>query len=196
MEIFDRIFELINANLIYCLPAMILTLLTFQLFFKDKLQFKKAYRIIKWIIIGYSILNLIYFLIGITVYPDQSSFFNRATGKYWLNYWLMMFSAILLPFSLLYKKIGIKPLYLLFVSIMLKIGWYFERYIIFLADYSSRQFNPERESDWLTSPWSGFYLTWIQGFTLALILIGITIIIGRYENKKTVHNNSLAKWRV
>jgi len=168
---------------------MILTLLTFQLFFKDKLKFKKAYRIIKWIIIGYAIVNLIYFLIGITVYPDQSAFLNRATGKYWLNYWIMMFSAILLPFSLLYKKIGIKPLYLLFVSIMMKIGWYFERYVIFLADFNIRQFEPDRESDWLTSPWSGFYLTWIQGFILALILIGLTTLIARNTRKKTVHNN-------
>lgn len=117
------------------------------------------------------------------MYPDQSAFLNRATGKYWLNYWLMLFSAILLPFSLLFKKTGIKPFYLLFVSIMMKIGWYFERYVIFLADYNSRQFKPERESDWLTSTWRGFYLTWIQGYILALILIGLTRVIERYENK-------------
>jgi hypothetical protein len=188
MEIFDRIFELIDANLINCLPAMILTLLTFQLFFKDKLQFKKAYRIIKWIIIGYAIFNLIYFLIGITVYPDQSAFLNRATGKYWLNYWLMMFSAILLPFSLFYKKIGIKPFYLLFVSIMMKIGWYFERYVILIASHNSYEYWTGTETHWLNSPWSGFYMTWIQGFILALILIGLTTIIGRNKRTKTVHN--------
>ncbi|UOR30056.1 hypothetical protein GSB9_03380 [Flavobacteriaceae bacterium GSB9] len=188
MEIFDRILELINANLIYCLPAMILTLLILQLLFKDRLQFKKAYRIIKWIIIGYAIVNLIYFLIGLIVYPDQSAFLNRATGKYWLSYWIMMFSVVFLPFSLLYKNIGLKPFYLLFVSVMMKIGWYFEKYVIFFADYNIRQFDPERESDWLTSPWSGFYLTWIQGLILALILIGLTTIIGRNKRTKTVHN--------
>ena len=70
---------------------------------------------------------------------------------------------------------------------MMKIGWYFERYIIFLADYSIRQFDPEKESDWLTSPWSGFYLIWIQGVILALILIGVIIIIERLENKVYQH---------
>ena len=185
MEIVDRIFELISANLIYCLPAMILTLLTFQLFFKDKLLFKKAYQIIKWIIIGYAIVNLIYFFIIIIAYPDESAFLNRATGKYWLNTWIMMFSAVLLPFTLLYKRIGIKPLYLLFISIMMKIGWYFERYVILFASYNSYHSWTETETHWLNSPWSGFYMTWIQGFILALILIGIIKIT---EKKKTVHN--------
>ena len=189
MEIFDRILKLINVNLIYCLPAMILTLLILQLVFKNKLQFRKAYRGIKSIIIGYAIINLIYFLIALIVYPEQSAFLNRISEKYWLSYWLMMFSVVLLPFSLLYKKIGLKPLFLLFVSIMMKIGWYFERYGIFIAHYNLRQLYPKRESNWLTSPWSGFYLIWIQGIFLAFILISLTTIIGHYKNKKTVHNN-------
>lgn len=182
MEIFDRILELISANLIYCLPAMILTILLLQVFFKDKFQFKKAYRIIKWIIIVYAVVNLISFLIGIIVFPDKSVFLNRATGKYWPNYWLMMFSVIILPFSLLYKKIGIKPFYLLFVSIMLKIGWYFERYVILIASHYSYQYWTETEPNWLNSPWSGFYMTWIQGFILALILIGLIKITEKKKN--------------
>ena len=189
MEIFDRILELINANLIYCLPTMILTLLLFQVFIKEKFQFKKAFRIIKWIIIVYAIVNLISFLIGIIVFPDKSAFLNRATGKYWPNYWLMMFSAIFLPFSLLHKRIGIKPFYLLFVSLMMKIGWYFHFYVILLASHFSYSSWTETETDWLNSPWSGFYMTWIQGFILALILIGLIKIT---EKKKTVHNKELS----
>ena len=188
MDTFDRILDLINTNLIYCLPAMILTLFILQLLFRDRLQFKKAYLIIKWIIIGYVIVNLFSFIIFIIINPEKSAFINRATGKYWFSYWFMIFSSLFLPFLLFYKKIGLKPLFLLFVSIMMKIGWYFERYIIFLADYSIRQFDPEKESDWLTSPWSGFYLIWIQGVILALILIGVIIIIERLENKRILHN--------
>ena len=184
MEIFDRILELINANLIYCLPGMILTLLSVQLFTKNKLKFKKMYLIIKWIIIGYLVVNLIYFLIGIIIYQDQSAFFNRVTGKYRLNYWVIIFSTILLPLSLLSKKFGKKPIYLLFVTVIMKFDWYFRIYGIILADYNIRQFEPERELGWLTSPWSGLYLTWIQGFILALILIVLTTIIRRYKNKK------------
>ena len=185
METFDSVLELINANLIYCIPTMILTLLLFQVFFKEKFQFKKAFRIIKWIIIVYAVVNLIRFLIGITMFPDKSEFLNRATGKYWPNYWLMMCLAIFLPFSLLYKRIGIKPFYLLFVSLMMKIGWYFHSYVILLASYNSYHSWTERETHWLNSPWSGFYMTWIQGFILALILMGLIKIT---EKKKTVHN--------
>ena len=165
---------------------MILTLLLFQVFFKNKIQFKRAYRIIKWIIIAYAVVNLINFLIGIIIFPDQSAFLNRATGKYWPNYWLMMFSAIFLPFSLFYKRIGTKPFYLFFVSLMMKIGWYFHFYVILIASHNSYSSWTETESNWLNSPWSGFYMTWIQGFILALILIGLIKIT---EKKKTVHNN-------
>ena len=185
MEIFDRILELINANLIYCLPTMILTLLLFQVFFKEKFQLKKAFRIIRWIIIIYAIVNLISFLIGIIMFPDESAFLNRAAGKYWPNYWLMMFSAIFLPFSLLHKRIGIKPFYLLFVSLIMKIGWYFHFYVVLIASHFSYSSwtETETETDWLNSPWSGFYMTWIQGFILALFLIGLIKIT---EKKK--HN--------
>lgn len=169
---------------------MIITLLIFQLLFKDRLQFKKAYLIIKWIIIGYVIVNLISFIILIIINHEKSAFINRATGKYWFSYWFMIFSSLFLPFFLFYKKIGLKPLFLLFVSITMKIGWYFERYIIFLADYNIRQFDPEKEFDWLTSPWGGFYLIWIQGLILALILVGGITIIERLANKRTLHNKN------
>ena len=192
MEIFDRILELINANLIYCLPAIILTLFLLQVFFKDKFQINKAYQIVKWIIIGYAVVNLINFLIGIIMFPDQSAFLNRATGKYWPNYWLMMFSVILLPFSLFYKRIGTKPFYLFFISFMMKIGWFFHFYVILLASHFSYSSWTETESHWLNSPWSGFFMNWIQGFILALILIGLTTIIERNERKKTVHNKELS----
>lgn len=189
MEICTRLLELTNTNLIYCLPTMILTLVTFQLLFKVKWQFKKTYQIIKWIIIVYAVVCIIHFLIGVTVHPDQSSFLHRATGRYWLTYWIMLCSSTILPFSLLYKKMGLKPFYLLFVSVIMKIGWYFERYVLFIADYSSSLYSAEHESDWFDSPWSGLYLTWIQGIILALLLMVLTAVINRFENKMNIHNS-------
>jgi hypothetical protein len=185
VKIFYRIIELVNENLIYCLPTIILTLLFFQVFFKEKSRFKNAYQIIKWIIIVYGIVNLISFLIGIILFPEKSDLFNQTIGKYWLNYWLMMFTAVILPLSLLYEKIGIKPFYLLFVSIITKIGWYFHFYVVLIASHNSYQYWTKTETNWLNSPWSRFYMTWMQGFILALILIGIIKMI---EKKKTVHN--------
>lgn len=167
---------------------MILTLYIFQLISKDRAQVKKAYRILKWIIIGYAVVNLILFLITLIFYPDQSAFLDRAFGKYWLSYWVMMISAICLPFTLLYKNLGLKPFYLLFVSFMMKIGWYFERYVIFIADYSIGQFKPENKSDWLTSPWSVLIITLIQGIIIALILIGMVKLLVRNKERSFQKN--------
>lgn len=83
----------------------------------------------------------------------------------------------------------LKPFYLLFVSVIMKIGWYFERYVLFIADYSSSLYSAEHESDWFDSPWSGLYLTWIQGIILALLLMVLTAVINRFENKMNIHNS-------
>lgn len=169
---------------------MILTLLLIKAFLKENLKLNGAFKIIKWIIIMYSIVNLISFLIGIFVFPDKSAFLNRINGSYYFTYWIMLFSALVIPFSLLFKKAGEKPIVLLFISILMKIGWYFERYVLLMASYH-RDFWTETETDWFNSPWSGFYLIWIQGVILALILVGITILTERHKRKQDNYNNKV-----
>lgn len=177
MELIKRILELVETNLLNCFPAMIITLMLIQVFFKDKFQIKKAYEVIKWVLITYTVVNLIYFLLILIVTPEESAFLNRATGKYMFAYWFMLFSSIILPFSLLYKKIGIKPFYLLFVSIMIKIGWYFELFVIIIASHHSIQFYTETESDWMSSPWIVFFIICLQGFIMALLVLLTTTFI-------------------
>jgi hypothetical protein len=185
MELLKRILELVEANLLNCFPAMICTLLLIQLFFKDKFQIKKSYEVIKWVLLTYTVVNLIYFLLLLIVTPEESAFLNRATGKYMFAYWFLLFSSIILPFSLVYKKIGTQPFYLLFVSIMMKIGWYFELFVIVIASHHSTQFYTETEADWLSSPWIAFYITWLQGFILAwLVLFSATFIKLKKGDKK------------
>jgi hypothetical protein len=184
MELYDRIVELADANLIYCLPPMLLTLILFDIIFKGGLQIRKNYLFIRWAIIAYSIVTLIQFLIGLSFFADKFAFINRAAGPYKVAYWILFVSATFLPFSLLFKKLGENPFYLFFVAIMMKIGWYFESFVIITTSYH-RDYTPSNEnSDWLALPLNGIFMTWTQGFMLALILIGITKVI---EQKKTVH---------
>ncbi len=178
MELFDRIIDIVDTNIILCLLPMILTLWIINLIFKERFHSRKILNFIGWIIIFYSLTIFIRFLIEVfteifiawnsVVEYEQYAFLNRATGPYWWSYWLMFLSAIILPYTLLFKKLRNKFWYVLIVAFCIKIGFYFERYVIIISSF---------HRDYLPSSWSkynfGFmYSTsmfFFQGLFLAVI---------------------------
>ena len=54
--------------------------------------------------------------------PEEYAFINRATGPYAITYWLMFLSALILPFTLLIKKLASKFWYVLLVAFAMKIA--------------------------------------------------------------------------
>jgi len=101
MELFKRIIELIDINIFYCLIPMLLTLYLVQLIFKDRFETKKALNLIRWFVIFYALISIIFTLISNSTLIS----IGRATGPYLLTYWIMLFSSIILPFTLLIKII-------------------------------------------------------------------------------------------
>ena len=104
MELYKRIIEIIDANLIFCLIPIILTLILVELFFKNRFETKKTLNLICWTIIIYTIITWTFYLIGMALNPEEYAFINRATGPYAITYWLMFLSALILPFTLLIKN--------------------------------------------------------------------------------------------
>jgi hypothetical protein len=115
MEFYRRIIEVVDANLIYCLIPIILTLILVELIFKKGFETKKGLNLVRWAIISYTIITWTITILGTALYPEDSAFVNRATGPYKIAYWIMFLSASILPFSLLVKKLGTKFWYVLFV---------------------------------------------------------------------------------
>lgn len=186
MELYKRIIDIVDANLIYCLIPIILTLLLVELFFKNRFETKKALNLFRWIIIFYAIITWTYSLVGMAFYPEKFAFIDRATGPYKIAYWIMFLSALIFPFTLLIKKLASKFLYVLFVVFSMKIGFYFERFVIIVTSYH-RDYLPGNGSlEFSNSLAIGVGMLFLQGIIIAVLSLGIFEIIKR---KKTVHNS-------
>ena len=195
MELYKRIIEIIDANLIYCLIPIIITLILVELFFKNQFETKKTLNLIRWIIIIYTVITWFFYLIAMAASksPYEYAFISRATGPYAWAYSMMFLSALILPFTLLIKKLASKYWYVILVAFGMKIGMYFERFVIivtsFHRDYLPNNWNSQLENknveliDLLSF---GIGMISLQGLIITVLTLGIFEIIKR---TKTVLNN-------
>lgn len=190
MELYKRIIEIVDANLIYCLIPIILTLIIIELIFKTRFETKKVLNLIRWTIIVYAIITSTITFIGIALDPESSAFINRATGPYKVAYWLMFLSALILPFTLLMKRLASKFWYVLLVAFLMKIGAYFERFVIITTSFH-RDYPTENGNVGLTESISfGIGMLFLQGIIIALLSLGIFELIKRNKLGTTMAKKS------
>lgn len=181
MELYEQLIHIIDVNLMFSLVPCILVLMLIDFVFKNKAKAKAALNIIRWFVIGYSLVTVTVYLFGMILRPEEYAFVNRATGPYWFAYWLMLFCAVILPFTLFIKKLASKYLYVLLVMILMKSGSYFERFVIMVTSIH-RDYLP---SDYKHSEWNSLWLflgmIFLQGTILAIILLAIVEIKERFK---------------
>ena len=171
MELYNKIINIVDVNIIFCLFPLILTLIVIELVFRNKFKTKQVLNLIRWIIIVYTIITLLHFLVGITLFSDEFDFINRATGPYKLIYWLVLFSSTILPFTLLIKRLATKMLYVLFIGVFMKLGFYFERFVIIIISFH-RDYVPDNWSfKMFNFPMGTFLMAFLQGFIFAILLV-------------------------
>lgn len=187
MELYKRIIEIVDANLILCLIPIILILMVVELIFKNRFETKKALNLIRWTIIIYTIITWTFYLIGMatTENLDEYAFINRATGPYAWAYWIMFLGALILPLTLFIRKLASKFWYVLLVAFGMKSGMYFERFVIILTsfhrDYGTEYWN----TGLMESASHGIGIFFLQGLVIVMLTLGIFEIIKR---KKTGYN--------
>ena len=192
MELYKRIIEIVDTNLIHCFIPIILSLILAELIFKNRFETKKVLNLIRWTIISYTIITWTYYLIGMatTDNSDEYAFLNRATGPYAWAYWIMLLSALILPLTLFIKKLASKFWYVLLVAFGMKSGMYFERFVIITTSFH-RDYQTENGNDGLIETISyGIGIFFIQGIIITMLTLGIFEIIKR---KKTGYNNVYKK---
>lgn len=176
MELYKRIIEIIDVNLIYCLIPIILTLILVEFSFKNRFETRKTLNLIRWTIIIYTIITWVYYLIEISLLDlDKNIFINRLTGSYAWTYWMMFVSALLLPFTLLVKKLALKFWYVLFIAFTMKIGLYFERFVIIVSSFH-REYMPENGNTELENGNIELFvigMIFLQGIIIAILTLGI-----------------------
>jgi molybdopterin-containing oxidoreductase family membrane subunit len=78
---------------------------------------------------------------------------NRATGPYWWAYWIMMTANVISPQLLWIKKLRTNLAFTFFLSIVINIGMWFERFVIVVTSL---------HRDYLTSSWAMYKPTIVE----------------------------------
>jgi hypothetical protein len=188
MEFYERFIEIVDTNLIYCLIPIILTLVIVELIFKNRFETKKTLNLIRWVIIIYSVITWTFYFVEMVLHPEEYTFNNRSTGHYAIAYWTMFLSVLILPFLLLIKKIGTKFWCVLVVAFCMKIGSYFERFVIITTSLHRDYLTENENSEFINSFLFGVAMQFLQGIIITILTLGIFEII----KKKILRNIGLA----
>lgn len=172
--------EIIDVNLFYSLIPMLFTLILIEALFRDQFKTRQVITLVRWFLIFYFVIGLVYYLIGLLRFPNEYAIINRASGPYAWAFWIMFIAAAALPFSLFYKKLAMNPFYLIFLVFMMKIGYYFERFVIMVTSFHT-DYSPNNSNDfhWLNFWIISVLLQILKGFIIAIILLGIFELMAR-----------------
>ena len=171
IESYTEFLKSISDFLIKGIFISILLIIFTKMISKNKIETVLSTKIIKWIIIIYSIGVLVNSILMFIFPPIENyAFLERATGKYWWAYWLMLSMNSIFPLILLNPKIGRKISFLLIISLLMNIGWIFESIVVHVTslhrDYITQDNNPylpnNREFNFI-----------LYGFLLGIILVVI-----------------------
>ncbi|MFT6630683.1 MAG: molybdopterin-containing oxidoreductase family membrane subunit [Bacteriovoracaceae bacterium] len=87
---------------------------------------------------------------------ERYCFVNRATGPYWWAYWSMISCNVLSPQFFWFKKLRTSIPFVFFISIVVNIGMWFERFVIITTSL---------HRDFLPSSWAMYSPTWVEIWT-------------------------------
>lgn len=95
-------------------------------------------------------------------------FLKRTTSPYNYIYIFLIISSIILPFTLLVKKIGINKYAILIISFLITFGTRFEKFVIMITSIHRGH---------LPSSWNNWFNLYIIGIIVTIISLTINIII-------------------
>jgi molybdopterin-containing oxidoreductase family membrane subunit len=126
---------------------------------------------------------------------EQYAFLNRATGPYWWAYWAMMTCNVFSPQFMWFKKLRTSIMFSFFISIVVNIGMWFERFVIIVTSL---------HRDYLPSSWTMFSPTYVDigifigtiGFFFVLFLLySRTFPVIAQAEVKTILKSSGEKYK-
>jgi molybdopterin-containing oxidoreductase family membrane subunit len=92
-------------------------------------------------IVGYAYLSEYFMAWYSGVESEQTSFFQRAFGSYWISTWVMILCNTAFPQLLWFKRVRTHVPTIFVLSVLINVGMWFERYVIIITGLS-REYNP------------------------------------------------------
>ncbi|MDG1517144.1 MAG: hypothetical protein P8Q42_03890 [Flavobacteriales bacterium] len=178
MQIYDQVLRIIDANIIYGLPGIVITLFVAKQIAGKKIKTSLILNWVRWIIIGYTSIKLVEFSLQL-LFSDNSEevkFLKRATGPYFVFDCMQIIFSMLLPFTLIVKSLSRKYIYIFLISLLMKLGFNFERFVIIVTSYH-RDYIADGFNSTDSLPILLFFTPWIQGSIVTILLLLIVYII-------------------
>jgi molybdopterin-containing oxidoreductase family membrane subunit len=88
------------------------------------------------IIVGYAYCAEYFIAWYSGVEAEQTSFWMRAFGPYWISTWVMIVCNVVFPQLLWFKKLRTNVPFLFVLSVLINVGMWFERYVIIISGLS------------------------------------------------------------
>jgi molybdopterin-containing oxidoreductase family membrane subunit len=105
------------------------------------------------IIVGYAYASEYFMAWYSGVEAEQSSFWLRAFGPYWISTWIMILCNAVFPHILWFKRARTHVPTIFVLSVLVNVGMWFERYVIIITGLS-REYNP--------STWGIYTPSWYE----------------------------------
>jgi len=105
------------------------------------------------IIVGYAYFAEFFTAWYSGVEAEQSAFWLRAFGPYWISTWVMLTCNAVLPQLLWFRKLRTNVPFLFVLSVFINIGMWFERYVIIISGLS-REYDP--------AAWGTYTISWAE----------------------------------
>ncbi len=175
MTIFVEIIGFINTYFIKGIFISVLVIILTSKLFKKNFDTKNAISIIKWVLLSYSSLMLIYFIL-LALSPAKSTnylyFQERAMGPYNFAFWLVALGSVL-PLILFFKKLGNRVYFIFILTVFVNLGWLMESLIIHTTSME-RDYAPNVSGIKAYLPFNRELMIVLQGalFGALTILIG------------------------
>ncbi|MEE8581623.1 MAG: NrfD/PsrC family molybdoenzyme membrane anchor subunit, partial [Myxococcota bacterium] len=128
------------------------------------------------------------------VEAEQTSFWLRAFGPYWISTWVMIICNAVLPQLLWFKKLRTNVPFIFVLSILVNVGMWFERYVIIITGLS-REYDPAVWGIYTPSWYELIILAGSFGFFAMFFLIFLKLfpVIAIAEVKELeIHQNAHA----
>jgi Ni/Fe-hydrogenase subunit HybB-like protein len=120
---------------------------------------------------------------------EMFMYYNRATGPYAFFFWMLILCNILIPQSLWSAKVRQNIPRLFFVSIVVNIGMWLERFIIVITSLH-RDFVPSAWGIYYPTQWDWAVFFGTIGFFLVLMILFVRTLpsISIFEVREVLHH--------
>jgi molybdopterin-containing oxidoreductase family membrane subunit len=122
---------------------------------------------------------------------ESFMYWNRVTGPYWWSYVLLILCNILIPQALWSKKVRHNIIAVWFISIVVNIGMWFERFVIVVTSLH-RDFVPSSWGMYTPTKWDWGTYAGTIGFFMLLIFLFVRLLpaISIFEERETLHHEA------